>query len=187
MILKRLSKIFSKSDKNEKEGVSFDYDKWNRPRVGFPREVGILGSIATAGATYGGVKAGENYMNRKIAKESLDKSKKILINKVNDQISKGKITKEQAKKALSNPKKLESLLKKHGHLDDIVKQASKVAGPRIKNAKIIGGIAAGLPVGLGSLYVVGNEEYKNFLFKYGPRKVEVGQVKLVQKSKKKKK
>ena len=55
----------------------------------------------------------------------------------------------------------------------------------MKRIKTKGAIIAGLPVLMGGLAAVGNEEYKNYLFKYGPRRVEVGQVKLVQKKKKK--
>lgn len=56
----------------------------------------------------------------------------------------------------------------------------------MKGIKTKGAVIAGLPVLMGGLAAVGNEEYKNYLFKYGPKRIEVGQVRLVQKKKKKK-
>lgn len=185
MIIKR--KIFSKN-KKEKEEVEFDYGKWNRPRVGFPKEVGILGAGLTAGAAYGGVKAGEKHVTKKVTKENIEAAKKVLVDKVkksNEAAKKtgGKvISQEQLSKALKNKGKF--LLEKHGNLREITSKSSKLAKERIKKGKIIGGLVAGIPVGLATLGAVGNEEYKNYLFKYGPRKVEVGQVKLVNKKKK---
>lgn len=192
MILKR--KVYSFFKDKDKDG-DYDFDDvklqykedWQKPQFGHPKTAAVVGAGVTGLSAYGGVKAGETYMNNKLAKESLSKSKKVLINKINDQIKQGRITKEQAKKALSNPKKLESLLKKHGNLDEIIRQTSKTAGPRLKKAKIVGGVAAGLVPAIGSISAIARESEKEDILKYGPRKIEVGQVKLVQKSKKKKK
>lgn len=159
--------------------------EWRRPKFGHPKAALGIGAGVTGLAAYGGVKAGENIMNRKLAKESVSKAKKVLLDKVNNEIKKGTITKEQAKKALSNPEKLKKLLTKFGNLDRIIDETSRTAKPRIKKAKILGGVAAGLAPLAGTLYVANKEQEKEDLMKFGPKKIEVGHVNLVQKKKKK--
>lgn len=191
MILKRKVYSFFKDKDGDGEydfeDIKLQYKDWIKPQFGHPKAAAVLGAGVTGAASYGGVKAGENYMNKKIVNETLKKSKKALIDKINVLIKSGAITKDQAKKALSNPEKLGNLLKNHGNLDDIIMKASKTAEPRIKKAKIIGGIAAGIVPLAGTLGAVVREQEKVDRLMYGPKKLEVGQVKLVQKSKKKKK
>ena len=185
MILKR--KIFAKS---EKEEVEFDYGKWNRPRVGFPKEVAVLGALGTAGAAYGGSKIAENRAVKKSVKTIEKTAKKIAIEKAKAMVGKTssngkKITAEDIKKLFKDPKRVEKFIRRHGEIDKVSKVVTDKLNKNMKKIKTKGAIIAGLPVLMGSLAAVGNEEYKNYLFKYGPRRVEVGQVKLVQKKKKK--
>ena len=132
------------------------------------------------------MKAGEKIATKKITKENLNKAKKVLIDKVRNEVKKGTVTKEQATKALKDPKKLTKLITKHGNLEQITKESAKTAGKRIKKAKIIGGIAAGLAPLAGTIAASINESEKRDKFLNNPKRMEVGYVKLVNKKKKKK-
>lgn len=188
IILKR--KIFGFiKDKDNDGDVDFEdaklqYKDWDKARIGFPGVAATGTVIGTGLASYGGYKAGEAYMNNKISKEVIKKSKKELINKINESIKKGEITKEAAKKALSNKSMLPKLLKKYGNMDNIIKESSKLAKGRIKKSKTVGALLAGTVPLVGGAMLTANEENKNLKFKYGPKRVEVGYVKLVQKKNK---
>lgn len=189
MILKR--KAFSLiKDKNNDGSIDFEdakiqYSDWDKARIGYPGIAATGTLLGTGISAYGGYKAGESFMEKKIAKENIKKAKKNLIEEVNKQIKSGRLTKDQAKKALSNKEKLPELLKKYGNLDKIVKETSKSAKNRIKKSKVTGALLASSVPLLGGALLTANEENKNLKFKYGPRRVEVGYVKLVQKKKNK--
>lgn len=188
LLKRKLYSIFKDKDDDgdwDLKDIQIQIDEWRKPKFGHPKAAFGIGAGVTGLAAYGGVKAGENIMNHKLAKESVSKAKKVLLDKVNNEIKKGTITKEQAKKALSNPEKLKKLLTKFGNLDRIVDETSRTAKPRMKKAKIIGGVAAGLAPLAGTLYVANKEQEKEDLMKFGPKKIEVGHVNLVQKKKKK--
>lgn len=189
VIKRKIFSIFEDKDKDgdyDVEDVKLQYKDWRQKRTGHPTAAAIIGSGVTAGAAYGGMKAGEKIATKKITKENLNKAKKVLIDKVKSEVKKGTVTKEQATKALKDPKKLTKLITKHGNLEQITKESAKTAGKRIKKAKIVGGIAAGLAPLAGTIAASINESEKRDKFLNNPKRMEVGYVKLVNKKKKKK-
>ena len=186
ILLKR--KLYSKKDE-EKEEVEFDYGKWNRPRVGFPGEVAVLGALGTAGAAYGGSKIAEKRAIKKAAKDTMKEATKVAMKKAMKVVGQtGKngnvIKKEDVLKAFKNPEKATKLIQKYGEMDRVGKAVSDNLNKNMKKIKGRGAMIAGLPVLGLTLAGITDQEYKRLLFKYGPRRVEVGQVKLTQKKKK---
>ena len=200
MILKRkIFALFRDMDDDgdyDYEDAKLQYKDWVKSRKGYPMAASIIGSLGTAGAAYGGSKLAENRATKKSAKEIMSKTKQAALKNLKAQIGKktsdGKVIKaEQVKKVFENAakgkKKALDLVKKAGGFEKINKEVTDKLAKNMKGIKTKGAIIAGALPLVGTVALAAREADKNEDLKYGPKRIEVGQVRLVQKKKKKKK
>lgn len=195
MILKRkIFALFRDMDDDgdyDYEDAKLQYKDWVKSRKGYPGVALTVGSLGTAGAAYGGAKLAESRATKKSAKGVEKAAKKVAIEKAKSQIgktnSKGKkITAEDVKKLFKDSKRADKFIRKHGEIDKLSKAASEKLAKKMKGIKTKGAVIAGALPLVGTVALAAREADKNEDLKYGPKRIEVGQVRLVQKKKKKK-
>lgn len=194
MILKRkIFALFRDMDDDgdyDYEDAKLQYKDWKKSRKGYPKAASIIGALGTAGAAYGGSKVAESRAIKKSAKTIEKTAKKIAVEKAKAMVGKTssngkKITAEDIKKLFKDPKRAEKFIRRHGEIDKVSKVVTDKLNKNMKRIKTKGAIIAGALPLVGTVALAAREADKNEDLKYGPRRVEVGQVKLVQKKKKK--